>query len=140
MKPLWRDRVAVARSQGMGSQVAPAMGRWISEANRTARPDLVARCARLIEATPVEGYGGWCAAIEAMDMGPFLPRITAPALVMAGALDPATPVSASEGIAAGIRGARLVVIPDVAHMIAIEDPGAFLSEIDPFLWRTLKSH
>lgn len=137
MKHLWRDRVIVARAQGMGSQVAPALGRWITEASRASRPDLVTRCTHLIEATPVEGYAGWCAAIETMDLTPFHARVMAPTLVLAGALDPGTPPSACEVIRAGVPGAVMTTIPDVAHMIAIEAPVAFLAAVEPFLMRHL---
>jgi 3-oxoadipate enol-lactonase len=133
LRPLWRDRVVAARRDGMRSQVEPALGRWLSEANRRDRPELVARCRRLIEATSLDGYAGWCGAIETLETSVLLPTIQVPTLVVAGALDPATPPAASEVICNGIPGARMAVVPSTSHMIAIEDPAAFLATIRPFL-------
>jgi len=51
--------------------------------------------------------------------------VTAPTLVVVGAQDPATPPDQAEAIAEGIPGARLVVIPDAAHLVNVEQPEAF---------------
>lgn len=139
MRALWRDRVVAAREKGMASQVDPALGRWLTETNRSSRPDLVARCRKLIEATPVDGYAGWCGAIELLDTSERLARIAVPTRVVAGALDPATPPAASEVIKAGIPGADMAIVPATAHMIAIEDPKEFLAVVQPFLDRHARS-
>src|SRR5205085_321817 len=47
-RQLWVDRVKVARDQGMASQVATALPRWLTEANR-AKPALVARMTRFMQ-------------------------------------------------------------------------------------------
>lgn len=44
-----------------------------------------------------------------------LPRITAPTLVIHGAADPLVPMACSEDIARRIPGARIVIIPQMAH-------------------------
>lgn len=44
-----------------------------------------------------------------------LGRVTAPTLVVHGAADPLVPVACSEDIARRIPGARLVIIPEMAH-------------------------
>lgn len=132
---LWVDRVAVARRDGMGSQVEPALARWLAAANRTARPDLVQRCQRLITATPLEGYAGWCGAIENLDTSDRLRAIALPTLVMVGAEDPATPVAAARVIHEQIPGSELSILPGVSHMLAIEDPAQFLAAVSPFLAR-----
>lgn len=133
-RSLWVDRVVVARASGMASQVEPAMARWLSVQNR-GRPELVARCRRMIEGTPVEGYAGWCGAIERLDMTDRLGAITLPTLVVVGADDPATPVAASQVIHDRIAGSSLAVLPGVSHMLAIEDPAAFHATVLPFLDR-----
>ena len=51
--------------------------------------------------------------------------IAAPTLVVVGAEDPATPPEQARAIADGIPGARLVVIPDAAHLANVEQPDAF---------------
>ncbi|MBV1694385.1 MAG: alpha/beta fold hydrolase [Hyphomicrobiales bacterium] len=133
-RSLWVDRVVVARASGMASQVEPAMARWLSAQNR-GRPELVARCRQMIEGTPIDGYAGWCGAIERLDMTDRLGAITLPTLVIVGADDPATPVAASQVIHDRIPGSSLAVIPGVSHMLAIEDPAAFHAALLPFLDR-----
>ena len=132
MRHLWSDRVVVAREKGMASQVEPAMQRWLSAASR-ARPDLVARCTKMVESTPLEGYAGWCGAIEHLDMTDKLSGIRVPTKIIVGAEDPATPVAASETIHRHIPGSELTILPGVSHMLAIENPASFHAALLPFL-------
>lgn len=53
-----------------------------------------------------------------------LAAIACPTLVIVGDGDALTPPALSREIAAGIRGARLVVIPDSGHLATIEKPEA----------------
>ena len=61
-----------------------------------------------------------------------LDRIGTPTLVMCGREDGATPPAMSENIARGIRGSRLVMLDDVGHMSALEDPDAVNQHLVPF--------
>lgn len=133
--PIWADRIKTTREKGMPSQVEPALQRWLAASARNGRPDLAARCKTMIEATPVEGYLGWCGAIEHLDMTGRLGGIDLPTRVIVGAEDPATPVAASEVIHRAIPGSELVIMPGVSHMLAIENPAAFHAELLPFLMR-----
>ena len=114
-KSLWVDRVKVAREQGMVSQVAPALGRWVTEENRQ-KPALVARLSKMIETTPLEGYVGWCQCIHGLNVTDRLKAITLPTRVIVGKADPATPVAASEAIHREIKGSDLVIMPNVSHI------------------------
>jgi pimeloyl-ACP methyl ester carboxylesterase len=58
------------------------------------------------------------------DSRPTLAAIRCPTLVVVGDGDAATPPERAKEIAAGIAGARLVVIPNCGHMTAIEQPEA----------------
>ncbi len=60
-----------------------------------------------------------------------LAEVRAPTLVIAGALDPARP--RAELVAAGIAGARLVVIDGAGHTPHLERPEAFLALVTDFL-------
>ena len=131
-KPLWVDRVKVAREKGMASQVEPAMGRWITADNRK-KPALVARLTKMIETTPLEGYAGWCQCIHGLNITDRLKGITLPTRVIVGAGDPATPVAAAEAIHREIKGSDLVIMPDVSHMLCAEDPAAFHKPVLEFL-------
>src|ERR1043166_2604999 len=63
------------------------------------------------------------------DSRPLLATIACPTLVLVGAQDAATPPALSEEIAAGIRGARLVEIPDCGHLSTMERPEAVTKEL-----------
>jgi pimeloyl-ACP methyl ester carboxylesterase len=58
------------------------------------------------------------------DSRPGLAAITCPTLVLVGDGDEATPPDLAREIASGIRGARLVVIPDSGHLSTLEQPEA----------------
>lgn len=67
----------------------------------------------------------------ACTMTPRLSTIVAPTLVINGAHDGS--LAAGRETAAGIRGARHVVIPDTGHACSIEDPFAFDAAMIEFL-------
>jgi pimeloyl-ACP methyl ester carboxylesterase len=58
------------------------------------------------------------------DCRPLLASIRCPTLVLVGDGDELTPLALSEEIAAGIAGARLVVVPDCGHLSTLERPQA----------------
>src|SRR5690606_29237442 len=95
-RPLWEDRIKAARAHGMASQVDAALGRWLAPASLQGKPALVERLRRAIEATPVEGYAGWCAALRDLDVLDRLKEIRVPTLVIVGAEDPSTPPAAAQ--------------------------------------------
>lgn len=64
------------------------------------------------------------AIITRQDARASLAAIACPTLVVVGDGDELTPPALAEEIAAGIRGARLVVIPDCGHLSTLERPQA----------------
>jgi 3-oxoadipate enol-lactonase/4-carboxymuconolactone decarboxylase len=58
-----------------------------------------------------------------------LANITAPTLVIAGALDPVVPPRVAVDLQQGINGAGLLVIPAAAHLVNIEQPEAFTTAV-----------
>jgi pimeloyl-ACP methyl ester carboxylesterase len=56
------------------------------------------------------------------DSRPDLAAIGCPTLVMVGEADQVTPPERAQEIAAGIRGARLVVVPSSGHLSTLEQP------------------
>jgi pimeloyl-ACP methyl ester carboxylesterase len=58
------------------------------------------------------------------DSRPCLAAIRCPTLVVVGDADELTPPAAAQEIAAGISGARLVVIKQCGHLSTLERPGA----------------
>lgn len=133
MRGAWLGRIETVRAQGMESQVDMSVARWLTEATRARHPELAARCAAMIRATPVEGYAGWCAAIAGLDLLDRLPDIGLPVAVIAGGEDQAVPLAAAEAMAKALPNAQLTIIPDAAHFSVLEKPDAFHDALLPFL-------
>jgi pimeloyl-ACP methyl ester carboxylesterase len=77
----------------------------------------------MAEATGIEAYLRQQQAILSRpDSRPSLATISCPTLVLVGEGDEATPPELAREIAAGIRGSRLVVVPDSGHLSTLEQP------------------
>jgi 3-oxoadipate enol-lactonase len=120
---MWAERAAKARSEGMGSLVQQVVARWFTPGFFERQPDAVATVVDMLMGTDPGGYAGCAEAIAAMDLRPVLPAISAPALVIAAAEDPATPPWHCAQIARAIGGARLTVIRGASHLANYEAPG-----------------
>jgi 3-oxoadipate enol-lactonase len=134
-QPLWEERVKAAREKGMASQVELALSRWLAASTMRGKPALVARMRAYIEATPVEGYAGWCQAIGSLNVTDRLKAITLPTRVIVGAEDPSTPPAAAQVIHGEIAGSDLVQVPGTSHQLQVEDPAAFNRHVREFLDR-----
>lgn len=131
--PVWAERIAQARNFGMETQVAGFLERWFTEPFRLAQPELVARIASLIRATPVAGYTACAALIPTLDITARLGAIRAPTLVLVGEGDYSTPPAMAEAITAAIPGARQDVLPEAAHLCNLEQAQLFNRVILDFL-------
>jgi 3-oxoadipate enol-lactonase len=86
----------------------------------------------MLLATPPAGYAGCCAALRDLDLRASAASIQAPALLIAGAFDPATPPERMSELAAAISGSKLVCL-DAAHLSNFEQPEAFNRAVLEFL-------
>ena len=135
---MWADRVRTAREQGMKGVVEGTLARWFTEPYRNARKDVMARIARDIEQTPVEGFAGCCDAIAKIDVLDRLHEIDCPTLVIVGEQDHGTPPEAARAIQAAIAGAELVIIASAAHLSNVEQAQAFDDALTGFYDRVAK--
>jgi 3-oxoadipate enol-lactonase len=123
----------MARARG-ASAIAEAMVPKLLGPSAVAGGEIPGRVRALIVANQAEGI---IDALEALktrpDSAPTLARVQCPALVIVGADDQLTPVSASETIARGISQARLTVIPESGHLSSLEAPRAFDAALHAFL-------
>ncbi|MGP7997575.1 MAG: 3-oxoadipate enol-lactonase [Streptosporangiaceae bacterium] len=120
----WAGRAATVRAGGLAPLAGQVVGRWFTPAFAARDPATPARFVATLRAdVDPAGYAGCCDAIAGMDLRPALPAITAPALVIAGAEDPATPPWHGAVIARGIPGARLRVVRGAAHLANVSQPG-----------------
>lgn len=131
----WEARAEMVREQGVGALAEAVLERWFTPDFRTSHPDVVEWAGRMLRETPDEGYAGCCEAIRDADLRGQIGAIRAPALVIAGADDPAAPPEEAELIHDSIPDARLVVIPQAAHLANVEQPEALtravLDHLDP---------
>ena len=118
----WTARAAVARADGTEAMVASRTGTWFTAEFAEQRPAEAERLLTMLRETSSEGYAGCCEAISAFDVRHELAQVTAPTLVIAGSVDPATPVATVREIADGIPGARFVEVPGAAHLVNVERP------------------
>ena len=128
---MWTERAAQVRAEGLGGLVDGAMERWFTPAFRTGTT--VAGIRNMFLRNPPEGYAGCCEAIGTMDLEPMVDVIDRPTMVVVGAEDPGTPVSAAEAIAGRIDGARLEIVSDAAHLPPVEQPQAVVRLLRDFI-------
>jgi 3-oxoadipate enol-lactonase len=129
---MWQNRAVTVRARGTAAIADATLQRWFTPA---ADPEIVARFDAMLRAVPAAGYAACCAAIRDMDLRRRLSAITAPALVIAGREDPSTPPEHAEVIAAGIPGARRMVVERAAHLANVERDhevtAAMLEHLEP---------
>ena len=131
----WAERARTVRAQGTAAIADAVVARWFTDRLREQSPALVERMRDMVASTPAEGYASCCAAIETMDLRADLGRISAPVLAIAGADDPATPPEHLAAIVDAVPGARLLVLPQAAHLANVEQSvavdAALLAHLDP---------
>jgi 3-oxoadipate enol-lactonase len=110
--------------------------RWFTPHYLEQHPPEIDQIRQQILNTPVAGYIGCSEAIRRLNYLGRLSLIQTPTLIMVGADDPGTPVAASEAMHAQIKGSKLVVIPDAAHLSNIEQAQFFNDNLIKFLQLT----
>ena len=128
------ERATNAR-EDMPRSIETALQRWFTP-DFLARADhpSVAYSRRTLERLDPEAYAQTWEAIAGHDATGGLPGITAPTTVLAGRQDISSPPELGEQIAAGIPGARLVVL-NGPHMLFMENGPAFAAELRDHLAR-----
>lgn len=116
------QRADVVRRAGTAEVADAVLGRWFTPRFMSSSPDVVATFRAMLVGVPREGYAGCCEAIASMDLRNRLDGIAAATLVIAAEQDEATPPVHAEDIVRRVPGARLVVVPDAAHLANVEQP------------------
>jgi len=125
----WDERIRTAETKGMEPLVQGTLERWFTKDFRD-RP-IVKSIAELIRSTPVPGYVGCCQAIARLNTTARLKEIKRPVLAIAGEQDAAAP--GTRTIGENVPGAKLVMIPQAAHIANIEQAEAFNRALREFL-------
>ena len=128
----WNARIEAVRKNGMKSIASAVVDRWFSPAFRQKSPAIISNTLRMIGEANAEGYLACCAAVRDFDFREQLGRVRAPALVISGAHDPATPPADGRFLAQQIPGARYAEL-NAAHLSNIEQQDGFNNELAAFL-------
>jgi len=132
-QPVWQERIDAVHSGGMQAVAESTLERWFTPDYLKQNASEIDEIRQQILATPTTGYFGCSEAIRRLNYLDRLSAIQAPTLIMVGADDPATPVAAAEAMNAQIKGSKLVVIPDAAHLSNIEQAQIFNDNLIAFL-------
>lgn len=128
----WNSRIEAVRKNGMKSVASAVLERWFTPVFREKASATVSDTQKMLEAVNPDGYAACCAAVRDFDYRKQLNSVRVPALVIAGAHDPATPPADGRFIAEQIPGARYVEL-NAAHLSNIEDQDRFNHEVAAFL-------
>lgn len=130
---VWDERIALIRKSGMEAVAEGTMQRWFTKPFHQSHPQALQGIRNMLVRTPAEGYIGCARAIQKMDLRADDAKIICPTLIVVGEEDPATPVAEARELNAAIKGSKLVVIPQAAHITPIEQPAALTRIIGDFL-------
>lgn len=126
--PAFREAFLVARQKpldeglgmaGVAAALVPSM--LGPAADATAAPAAIAAMGSVDEAA----YRTTLATLTGFDRRADLPRVTQPALLIAGEADQTAPPRGMARMAEAMPDARLLVIPGVGHLLPLEAPDAF---------------
>jgi pimeloyl-ACP methyl ester carboxylesterase len=125
---------ALVRAGGPAAVAEQMLPRLLGESSRRTHPELADLVERLILVNRAEGLDG---AIRAMrdrpDSTDLLPRVSVPALVVAGEEDVLIPAAESEAMSRALPRSRLVRLRAAGHLSNLEAPVEFSTALGDFL-------
>ena len=131
---MWHKLRETVSMNGLESIVEPTVQRWFSEDFKSRHPEVLENIRKMIRSTTQEGYMGVTAAFLGLDVEAELGSIKAPTLYVSGAEDKlGGPPALMEGLAAKVKGARHVSVPNAAHIANIQNPEGFNRVLMDFL-------
>lgn len=131
---MWHKLRETVSTNGLESIVEPTVQRWFSEDFKSRHPEVLEKIRKMIRSTTQEGYMGVTAAFLGLDVEAELGSIKAPTLYVSGAEDRLGGAPAlMEGLAAKVKGARQVSVPNAAHIANIQNPEGFNRVLMDFL-------
>lgn len=127
-----RATAEAVRSDGTQVVVDGMTPKMLAPGNDDA--DLLAAVRGFMTSASVDGIvGALLGMAERPDSTPDLPGITVPTFVVTGDEDVIIPPAESQTMADAIPGARLQVIPDAGHFVALEQAETFTAELREWL-------
>jgi 3-oxoadipate enol-lactonase len=120
----WNERIAAVAQGGVASIAGAVMKVWFTPEFLAKRTEEARGMTNMLTRTPAEGYVGCCHALRDADLREDDAEIKCPTLIIVGEQDVVTSPAAAREMSAAIRGARLEVLPQAAHIPNVERPDA----------------
>ncbi|MDN3351215.1 alpha/beta fold hydrolase [Actinomadura sp. DC4] len=118
----WAERARRAAEVPRAEQLPFQIDRWFSPAFPDREPAEVDRVTQIFLRTDSRAHAAASLAMGRLDARPLLSAVRAPALVIVGEDDYATPPAMAGGLAEGIPGATLLSLPGLRHLSLVERP------------------
>jgi 3-oxoadipate enol-lactonase len=118
----WAERAQNVQATPRQRQVPFQVDRWFTEGFRRRHTKTVNHVVNVFLRTDSAAHAQACLALGGMDSRPVLGEVTAPALVVTGVEDYATPPEMGATIADGVRHGKAETLPALRHLSLIEQP------------------
>ena len=118
---------------GMAGVVDVAVRRIFTPAYLETHPDAADQRRDVLLGVDPAMFAAFARALADLDLGPELPSIAVPTLIVAGSDDQTTPPAMARALREGIPNAQLATVSGVGHCPPLEKPPGFLAAITPFL-------
>jgi 3-oxoadipate enol-lactonase len=130
-----RDQMMdLAREKGVAAIAESMLPKLLAPQTYPSCSDLVEKVRAITLGVSLEGVLGDLAALkERPDSTPTLAQIDVPTIILHGADDQIIPLGEAEVMRDGIRGSKLVVVPEAGHLPGLENPGMFDEAIRDYL-------
>ena len=128
----WNERIAQVRQKGMAFVADLSIPRWFSPEFQDRDPDTIHAFRAMIQAIPVNGYLGCCAALRDADLRDRLGAIRCPTLLIASTDDEATRPEGLAFIRDRVPGAQMVTVSS-RHLSNVECAAEFSAAVLDFL-------
>jgi 3-oxoadipate enol-lactonase len=132
---MFDERARLIKIGGMDDLVESTLDRWFTPDYRRTDAATVDEIRQILRAADPTGYAACCEAIARIDLTARLARIQAPTLVIVGAEDPGTPVTAAQRLHDAIPDSRLTVISGASHLSNVSHAAEFNAAVREFLTR-----
>lgn len=116
------------------ASVADSGARWYTDSFRAAHPEVVEAHMRRFVANDPAAYAAAFRVLATTDLLEELHTITAPALIMTGALDVGSPPEMSRAMHERIPRSQLIIVDGVKHAILEEAPNTVADALAGFLY------
>lgn len=129
----WSNRAAIVRRDGTRALTSTLPERWFSPKTREERRIVVDAAISMVESISDEGYARCAEMIGGCDLTSDIERIKAPTLIVGGGLDQVAPPEVLFELSTKIAGAHLVIVGGANHIVNLDAPEQFNSELSNFI-------